>query len=462
MREILGNLLLSNKKIFFIGMMAFIFFVLFDTFDHHYIDTGDYSRVIIGALNYDFATQRLDFFSLKIKDHFSKFDYFSSYTLIVYSLAWLVSFFSDTFNIKILAAVFKALYIIVLFKIYSFYFKEKNLLNLIIFILALLPLLSSANIGIFSSYYQEQLVLILLPVFLIGYFVGAMKGFFISLFAVLVIATAKSQFFYLPLLALFFYLLFSREKILKKSIFLIIVQIIAVYTAFSSTVAVNLNKYHSEYFGLYQYQMLNGKKIDEEAERDCIGIDAWGHRFDIEQGAVSTGIGEGCIARHSDSSHKKIISYFLKNPLDIVYLLFDEAANKQVREDYFHVYHNNKIIVDKDGIFQSIKNIKDKIFLDRKLALILLVFLISAAFYKNKNARIIMFLSLFSMSQLYISFFGEGYRDLSKHLFAMNFSFDIILFLLSILIFSRIGDITSGYRSRRQSNQMHWNPGVPK
>ncbi|MET1116847.1 MAG: hypothetical protein ABWY08_18095 [Comamonas sp.] len=462
MREIFGDLLLSNKKIFFIGFVIFIFFVLFNTFDHHYIDTGDYSRVINGALNYDFPAQRLDFFSLKIKDHFSKFDYFSSYTLIVYGLAWVVSFFSETFNIKIVASVLKALYIVVLFKIYSFYFKEKNLLNLMIFILASLPLLSSANIGIFSSYYQEQLVLILLPVFLIGFFADTMKGFFISLLSILIIATAKSQFFYLPVLTLFFYVLFSRDKILKKLIFLIFVQIIAIYTAFSSTVAVNLNKYHSEYFGLYQYQKLNGKKIDDKAKDHCIGVDAWGHKFDIELGAISTDIGGGCIEGNSNYSHKKIINYFLNNPLDIIYLLFDKAANKQVREDYFHVYHNNKIIVDKDGIFQNIKNIKDKVFLDRKMALILLVFLSSAVFYKNKHARIIMFLSLFSISQLYVSFFGEGYRDLSKHLFAMNFSFDLILFLLSIAIFSWIRNITSDYRSRRESNQTHLSLGVAK
>lgn len=94
--------------------------------------------------------------------------------------------------------------------------------------------------------------------------------------------------------------------------------------------------------------------------------------------------------------------------------------------------------MNKDDIFAKIKNTKDKIFIDKKPALIFLIFILSTFFYKKKYALMIMFLSLFTLSQLYISFFGEGYRDLTKHLFAMNVSFDLILFLLFIALCSSI------------------------
>lgn len=445
MKAALCNIFLANRKLFIVGFIAFLSFMVAETMNYYYIDTGDYPRVVSGILNYHLPTQRKNYLLLEIKDQFSRFDYFSSYTVILYGLTWLTRFFSEIFNIKILAIALKISYVIVLFNIYSFYFKKKNLLNLTIFILAAVPLLSSANLGIFSSFYQEQVVLIFLPLLLIGFLSGSMKGFSLSLLSILIIATAKSQFFYLPTLALFFYFLFSRERILKKSILLIIVQIIAAYTAFSSTEAVNLNKYHSEYFGLYQYQKMNGKNIDESAEPECIGIDAWGHKFDVDLGAVRTDIGQECIAKHLDSSHKKIVFYFLKNPLDLFSLLTDEAINRQVRENYFHVYYDEKIVIDKSDIFEKIKNAKDIIFLDKKLILLFLIFIFSIFFRKSDYAKLMLFLSSFALSQLYISFLGEGYRDLAKHLFALNVSFDLILFLLFIALASWIKKKWSGH-----------------
>lgn len=77
-----------------------------------------------------------------------------------------------------------------------------------------------------------------------------------------------------------------------------------------------------------------------------------------------------------------------------------------MRENYFHVFYNEKIVMNKDDIFAKIKNTKDKIFIDKKPALIFLIFIPSAFFYKKKYARMIMFPSLFALSQLYISFFG--------------------------------------------------------
>ena len=131
--------------------------------------------------------------------------------------------------------------------------------------------------------------------------------------------------------------------------------------------------------------------------------------------------------------------------MDLFSLLTDEAINRQVRENYFHVYYNEKIVVDKSDIFQKIKNAKDIIFIDKKLIFLFLIFIFSIFFRKSDYAKLMLFLSSFALSQLYISFLGEGYRDLAKHLFALNVSFDLILFLLFIALASWIKKKWSGH-----------------
>lgn len=428
-------LLSENKKIIFSFLFVFIFFLIKETAFFHYRDTGDYSRVIHGVMNYDFSQQADDFFNLTIKHKFSKFQYISSYTIIIYFLSYVAGVFFKIFYLNIIAAFLKIIYIGILWKIYFSFFK-KNLLSFIFFVIASVPMLSSENLGIFSSFYQEQVVLIFLPLLLLGYINGTLKSFFISLLAILVIASAKSQFFYLPMLAILFYLIFSREKIIIKLSFLFLVQLISICTAFSSSDAINLNKYHSEYFGLYQYQKNNHLKIDEDVDEECIGVDAWGNKFDIEYGAIKTNIGSSCIEKHPNASHGKVLKYFIENPVKMIFLLLDEGIGKQLKSDYFHVFYDYKLVKDKDNIFSLIKIIKDKVFSEGKLIFIIVLTLVGVILYKYIYFKIIIFLGIFSISQVYVSFFGEGYRDLSKHLFAVNFSFDLMLFFLTIMLFS--------------------------
>lgn len=435
MKKNISFIFSEKKKIIYLLLFAFIFFVVKETENFYYRDTGDYIRVIGGVMNYDFLRQANNFFNLEIKHDFSKFQYISSYTIIVYFLTYIFSIFSQSFDLNLVSAIFKITYIIIFWKIY-FSFLKKNILNFILFVVVSIPLLSSENLGMFSSFYQEKMVLIFLPLFLLGYLNGAMKGFFISLLAILVMASAKSQFFYLPTLALVFYLIFSRKNISIKIGSLFLVQLFSIYTAFSSSDAINLNKYHSEYFGLYQYQKINHIKIDEFVNDACIGVDAWGNKFDINYGAVQTNIGSSCIEKNSNSSHKKVLSFFIENPVKMVFLLFDEGIRKQLRADYFHVFYDYKLVKDERNIFSLTKIAKDNIFSESKLIFIVVLTLVGLFFYRNINFRIIIFLGVFAISQVYVSFFGEGYRDLSKHLFAVNFSFDLMLFFLAIVFFS--------------------------
>ncbi|MBD4744951.1 hypothetical protein GUG21_15685, partial [Xanthomonas citri pv. citri] len=77
----------------------------------------------------------------------------------------------------------------------------------------------------------------------------------------------------------------------------------------------------------------------------------------------------------------------------------------------------------KDNIFKNIRFIS------------LLLFFIASIFIRNNKIKASLFVvSLFGISQFYVSFFGEGYRDLSKHLFGMYFSFDLCLYITVVFL----------------------------
>ena len=58
----------SNRKLFLVGFIAFLSFMVAETMNYYYIDTGDYPRVVSGILNYHLPTQRSNFHLLEIKD----------------------------------------------------------------------------------------------------------------------------------------------------------------------------------------------------------------------------------------------------------------------------------------------------------------------------------------------------------------------------------------------------------
>ena len=62
-----------------------------------------------------------------------------------------------------------------------------------------------------------------------------------------------------------------------------------------------------------------------------------------------------------------------------------------------------------------------------------IMMIVSIVFYKRRFSASLFALSVFSISQFYMSFLGEGYRDLNKHLFSMNFSFDLSLYLIGCI-----------------------------
>ncbi|EPT4174285.1 hypothetical protein ACVQM3_004973, partial [Escherichia coli] len=86
----------------------------------------------------------------------------------------------------------------------------------------------------------------------------------------------------------------------------------------------------------------------------------------------------------------------------------------------------------------EVQKIKDSALSTVRIPVAFIAMIASLIFIRKKYSVAIFTLSAFSISQFYISFIGEGYRDLDKHLFAMNFSFDLMIFIVLSIILDKV------------------------
>lgn len=406
------------------------------------MNTGDYYRAVFPFIeNIQQFTMNLPL-HYELKGNFSSltsYEYKSSYSYILYFYAYIVSVFTNIFYVPIYSSLLKMTYILTLAVL--FYrvetIKDKRIL-ILSYLISLTPMISSSNLAFFGSFYQEQVLLICLPLLLIGCMTPGWKGIACSFLSITIISCSKSQFFYLPVIILAYYIIYENENIKYKVIASMISLSLSVICILTTTSTVEYNKYHSLFFGVYEYQRLNQEKLPEGIDTDCIGIDAWGNKFNLEAGVIGTSIGESCFQKHKDASFKDTLSVIIKNPFIMLALPFDKGTNTQLTEDYFHVYKAMKLIINNNGFFSQITKTKDYLFKNIRF-FALLVILAGAILLRQRRMSGVLFItSSFGVSQFYIAFLGEGYRDMDKHLFGMNFSFDLSLFLLLILAASRI------------------------
>ncbi|MCG7600449.1 hypothetical protein MHM84_11660 [Halomonas sp. McH1-25] len=431
--------------------MIFSLFIAAISSDIYLINTGDYHRVVFPFLEdipsfqedltllYDFKSP---FLPLSVYSDL----YISSYSYIVYLLAALASAFTQTFDLRLFSIIFKVAYA------FSFILIFRSLLNYqpsrivyFAFILACTPLLASSNLAFFESFYQEQLILYCLPL-LIYFAFTANTNFYNWILATalaLLIGACKSQFFYTPTLVLLFVpFLSERHKRIKFSTGLILAQIICVFILINSSSTTTPNRYHATYFGIYLWEKQHNLPLPDHVNNDCVGIDVWGNKFDKEQGMVPTDIGHACY-QSVKPDFKDVITEVINHPQFLFTLPFDKSVKTQFDTNYFHVDKDIKIIKHPKGsLLHNITLTKDYLFKDTKLIISpFLIFCIAWLTRRKDISLAAIFTYLFMVSQFYISFLGEGYRDLSKHLFGMNFAFDIMLFftIASLCIYVKQG-----------------------
>ncbi|ELM6922204.1 hypothetical protein OGW15_21120 [Citrobacter sp. Cf039] len=436
-----------NKKLNLLIFIAFVIAVLLVSKNIIMINQGDFYRLTSLFISDDaislYGSKNLSFPLLDEFKNITKYNYISSFSYIVYLYASIISIFTNSFDIQIFSSIMKIVFLSSLYLLFCNIFK-KNIVNTLVFIIACIPIISPSNISIFTSFYQDQIILPLLPlVMYFSYRSDNKVNIFIAFILITIISTAKSQYFYSSIILFIQFLVFNRSNLKIKAYLTVASLLVSISAIMLSSGATQYNKYHSNYFGILYTLKENNYKIPEKYNIECIGVDAWGNILDINTGAVSSNIGESCFNKNKEIGFKDSIKNIIIHPLISLTLPFDKIMRSFYGEDYFHVYKGYKIIDCKDSFLCSIPTIKDKLFNDVRFPFLIIIAIISV-FINNKSMASSLFMfSIFGITQLYICFIGEGYRDINKHLIGLNYSFDLIIFIFISFIGSSIHKLLS-------------------
>jgi hypothetical protein len=429
-------------------------FFIITTQNVYTLDTGDYFRVLHPVVTEDLPTMwnntragvlhfhfRHSF--LPIREAFQNCP--SSYTLITYITAKILKPFSSAFHLHLVAIGWKIGFFISVVSLYKTItgLHRLSLYSVLVFVLASVFLVSSSNMAFLTSFYAEQLSLIAI-IWIVNYFADNGKhkiAGYGMLLSCLILSTAKNQYFYIPALIIVLVSLmrqtgpFSRFSLMLALGFIQLVAII--FVAVSPTTA--LNKYHATYFGSYLWLKNNNRDLSGILNKDCIGIDAWGARFDMNEGAVDTTMYTNCYEMNKQVSFLGSLSVLKRNP-DLIYRLpMDEAIYEQMDYNYFHVFKSNRILTDAkqgQGLYSKLTYLKDYLFRRLKLPIMFSLLLLGGILLKveRKWSLVLLVLAGISVSQFYVAFIGEGYRDFGKHVFLLNYCLDVFLFSLVAII----------------------------
>lgn len=436
------RLLSVRLDVWFVVLLAVA--LIATTKNVYMLNTGDFHRAIFPFMPPIPSFQHDMSLKYSLYDEFwgiSKYTYMSTYSYILYFTAEIFKLVTDQLDTRILSALLKALYLSLLL---SLYIKIKNrklqMLDYIVLFALSIFMCSSSNIAFFPSFYQEQVLLICLPI-MATCLMNRNNSLFSAIafsVAAFVIGGSKSQFFYVPILSLCFVVYFLNYRKTMAAM-LVVFQLLSIAFVLNSSDATNFNKYHAAYYGVYAYEKMNGLELPAGIDEKCVGIDAWGGQLDKERGSRRSSFGKNCYEENKIISFMDAIKEYSRHPSIIFKLPFDGVVKDNLVTDYIHVAKTIKVIIDdKNSWSSSVTRLKDNIFGSYRM-MIMIAILIAFSSIKQVRGFLapIAFVSLFGISQFYVSFLGEGYRDLSKHLFGLSFSFDLTVFIaVSALIYT--------------------------
>lgn len=431
-------------------------------------NNGDFERLIIyGGLKN---------ISNKYKDMYDKFlhiNYLISYKDIFYPIYtnWVseaiilkISVFifliihgfnSHLFDIRYLAFVYSVLFLLGIFLI----IKSKIftiVVKITIGVFIILFFTSACYITYFNSFFGEA---------------GTIVFFFITIGTYLNLITKKSPnirdfiYFFIAsggfltskpqVLPLLFFMLFVymglymhyKESKYRKNIILcsVIVTFVCIFSYFSLSNTMNENN-------LYQSVFLGVLKDSKTPQEDLQGLGInkkfiafYGHSFYDKKFGLDP-MGEEMLKEfYPNVSFGKILAFYLKHSDRIWEKIVSSASNaynfsqnnnynfSDIDEHNFikgqytsHKYVNNFRI----KLIELFPHIHRNIYIFISFSSIYLLILIYY-FIKKKHTRLLILMLLFILisgsSQLILPVIGSGYGDFGKHLFLLNFSYDIML-----------------------------------
>ncbi|MBK4285202.1 glycosyltransferase family 39 protein, partial [Enterobacter hormaechei] len=204
-----------------------------------------------------------------------------------YLYAYITSLYTNILDMRLLGAILKMAFIIALYFVFKKLSGRKGKSADFIFIALSLLLVSSSNLSMFNSFYQEQVLLICIPLIIIYMERRDTKGIVLMYTFLAILTTSKSQFALTPLIFILHQVIFDRHKLKLKISLSLLCLLLGVLCITFSKGAVSLNKYHSNYYGIYQLMKNNKVELPENVDLECVGVDAWGNKYDIAKGALS-------------------------------------------------------------------------------------------------------------------------------------------------------------------------------
>lgn len=318
----------------------------------------------------------------------------------------------------------------------------------LVFALLMLVAFQAHNAGLLTSFYAEYVCFLALPVLLYGLVDWPSKKAVLFMCAGATgIGLAKVQYFYVPLLALFVMWLLHwrqgrsvREPALVALSALLLVGQAVCLLPMRHNIYQQVNYYHSTYFGSYMALTETQRAAIglTPAQIACIGVDAWGSKAMGAGGSEPVRVTTPCFGHMGVLQLKDVLRPYLAFP-SAAWALARFALPVHFTTQYFHVYRDQVFLVPSHGSFGVGEILVDASrWRDRILAgpfsILVLALGCILPLARTRSSRILgptmLFLSLFVVSQLVISFLGEGIRDLSKHLWAAQLALDFLALAL--------------------------------
>jgi len=357
-------------------------------------------------------------------------------------------FSSNLFDIRYLAFVYCAIFLIGIFLIVSFK-RFNSILKIICGAFFIVFFTSTCYITYFNSFFGEAGTIIFLflnigtYLYLITREKPEIRHFIYFFLASCGFLTAKSQNIPLLVFMLIIYaglFVYYKQKKIRISIIigtLIVISICGIgYFSLSDTMNRN-NLYQSVFLGVLRDSPTPERDLQE------IGIDKkfmvfYGHSFYDRKGEQDP-LGKEMIDDfYPNISFGKILVFYINHPDRLWEKIVDSANNayafSNIKKGSFikNQYDSNKVV---NGIrvylIEKFPKLHRNIYVFIGFSILyLLISIFYFIKYKDRTTRLLVLMLLFILasgaSQLVLPVLGSGHGDFGKHLFLLNLSYDIM------------------------------------
>lgn len=425
------------------------------------LDQGDYARTASRILDitppppaYHLISEDWKILPMSLRPNLSS----GSTSILIFFSALLQSTLGDRYSNSVTLAVLIALCTIGFFLLQQSTMSVRPPSLWTAITLCALFVASPQIVGYLSSFYGEALFIALLPCTLAFLPMCARRKWQVALAFIVVTtcATSKPQLFYLPSLFLAWHFLYFHNSAdacaRKKAGFVLMMalsQVVTMIPLFASKYS-DANYHNAIYTGLLLVIGPAESGIAEKLDPKCIGVDYWGNR--IESAGDDSAVAESICTPSTPPTLGLVVKLMLSNP-SAVFRLTWQALPTHSTMFHFHLDKDRQYIVIPEGTSRAwtlIDRVRDKMLGGFGIFLVPALVLALSFMFPKRQAVMLSFCAVFSISQIFTAVGGEGVRDLSRHLLPAQTA--AYLGLLLVLLFSTERMLLAWLASRIKCN----------